>query len=882
MTHSTSDSSGSRRLSKFDWERLLQEWEDRELPSFDSLSIEPAGLTPVEVSELLRIDQRRRWSAGTRVPAEDYLARFSELCHDHEAVVDFLFGEFILLERQGEKPDRDAFVARFPEFGDTLGAQIDLHRAGVWSVVHPSPTITSDNATPHLGQNAALDTALILPRTLGRYRLSRKLGRGGMGAVYLARDTVLDRDVAIKIPRGDITDPRLLERFEREARVAARLTRPGICPVYDFGVIDGIRFVSLAYIKGESLAEFLALNPLVSVEQAVEWTREIASAMSEAHRAGVLHRDLKPSNIMLDERKRPIVTDFGLARCDDLDAQRFTTDSTVLGTPAYSAPEQLSGSGDRGPTTDVYGLGIVFYELLCGRPPFRGSVGTVIKQVLTDAAPPPSKFRPELDPRLDDVCQRAIHKDPDRRLASMDEFDQALESYQRLGMGQAPRSRPAKHGQTAETTLLANRLRWSVAGVALLSIAVLAYFLFPKDRRVSSNDTSVSAPALEAGAIPLLPRNGRATVADGAIADVNQVGRTLTLDASGARSPQIWLDFPDARGAGATIRLKLRVSAPTAVGFAKIVFNTQDKSESFAFLSRSANETRAWLTTADQKRRAADGAGFEFPAGDEFLDIEVKFLEKTESLAIGGRVLIERPRANPGVGHVALAVSRWRVEIENPRAIILGPAPVDSSTTKSSDSRSSRVSPSAPLDLLTRLPADPDGLSGWPLEDGRPVSSPKIIVNNLKFTLPIRRAYEITCTFTPLEPDDAIYWVLPVGSGQALYGLNAYPKEGKAWRGFGSIHGKPIPENGSGVQHEILSPGQSSTLRLRVSLAGDEAELSAWWNNEPAQTYRGPLRDLSLPASYEWPEQAQFGVGTVLSKYRIDSFSLTELALTAP
>jgi formylglycine-generating enzyme required for sulfatase activity/serine/threonine protein kinase len=279
-----------------------------------------------------------------------------------------------------------------------------------------------------------------LPEVFGRYRIKRRIARGGMGAVYLAHDTTLERDVALKVPLIDADDrAEWLARFYREARAAAALRHPNLCPVYDVGEIDGTPYLTMAYIEGHSLAHLggRAHSP----RHAATIVRQIALALAEAHHHGVLHRDLKPANIMIDQRHEPIVMDFGLARRGDADDARLTHSGKMLGTPAYMPPEQVLGDvAAMGPACDIYSLGVILYELLCGKPPFDGPTAVVLGQILGSEPIPPSHRHADVDPTLEAICLKAMAKSPERRFASMDAFAAALNDYLRM----PPRSTTAK------------------------------------------------------------------------------------------------------------------------------------------------------------------------------------------------------------------------------------------------------------------------------------------------------------------------------------------------------------------------------------------------------------------------------------------------------
>ena len=264
-----------------------------------------------------------------------------------------------------------------------------------------------------------------LPRQFGRYEVRKKLGQGGMGAVFLAHDSQLHRPVALKIPSIGADQPAVLARFQREARAAAILQHPGICPVFDVGELDGIHYLAMAYIEGKPLASFIRGGKPLPVSQAVGVMRKIAMAIQEAHKRGVVHRDLKPANIMINRRGQPIIMDFGLAQVTaTVPEVRLTRSGSWLGTPAYMAPEQIEGdTGAMGPASDIYSMGVILYELLTGRLPFDGAtVGAVFAKVMSGKLAPPSTHRPDLDPAIDAICCKAMARNAQDRYANADEL----------------------------------------------------------------------------------------------------------------------------------------------------------------------------------------------------------------------------------------------------------------------------------------------------------------------------------------------------------------------------------------------------------------------------------------------------------------------------
>ena len=365
-------------------------WHDGRLAERMALLPPDGPLRRAALVELIRLDRRHRHCA-----VEDYLRSYPELAADSEALASLRW-----LELETQSPSQAGLSPSCP--------------------TAPVP----------LPQDAGTD----LPECFGRYRILRKLGQGGMGAVYLAHDTELDRPVALKVPRFSAGDSDAVERFKREARTAATLRHPNLCPIFDVGQIDGRLYLTMAYVEGRSLAELIrggSGDQLLPERPVADLVRKLALALEEAHGKGVIHRDLKPANIMIGDRHEPVILDFGLARQTHKEDVRLTAPGTLLGTPAYMPPEQMRGdTAATGPAGDIYSLGVVLYELLTGRLPFQApSLGALVAQVLTQDPPPPSAHRPDLDRGLEGICLKAMARDPAGRFRSMAEFAAALDDF---------------------------------------------------------------------------------------------------------------------------------------------------------------------------------------------------------------------------------------------------------------------------------------------------------------------------------------------------------------------------------------------------------------------------------------------------------------------
>ncbi len=249
-----------------------------------------------------------------------------------------------------------------------------------------------------------------------RYAEPDKIAAGGMGEIYVARDTALGRKVAIKLLSERFArDEGVRRRFTREALAAARLSgHPHIVTIFDVGEADGRPFIVMEFLPGGTLAQRIRRGP-ASRDEAIEWLKQAADALDEAHRRGVVHRDVKPANMLLDERGSVHMGDFGIARVVDEATTGMTLAGTVLGTAGYLSPEQARGE-PASPASDVYSLGIVAYELLTGGRPFQGGSATAEAAAhIHQPVPPASERDPGLPREADAVFERVLAKDPERR-----------------------------------------------------------------------------------------------------------------------------------------------------------------------------------------------------------------------------------------------------------------------------------------------------------------------------------------------------------------------------------------------------------------------------------------------------------------------------------
>ena len=380
---------------------------------------------------------------------------------DRDDRLNRVIAAYLEAAENGRTPDRNALLADHPDLTEPL--------RDYFSALDEVSTLVAD-LTPLPRSHERI------PHRFGAYEVLAEIGRGGMGVVYRARQTVPDRLVALKMIRPALwVTTADVRRFRTEAESAARLDHPNIVPIHEIGESDGHLFFSMKLCSGGNLAGLAADGrPAINPRRAVELVAAVARAIHHAHQRGILHRDLKPSNVLLDEAGHPYVADFGLAKVLDAEGD-LTATGAVLGTPGYLAPEMVpalaaSPAGNVPVATtavDVYGLGTVLYFLLAGRPPFRGaSLAETLALVQARDPVSPRSVNPRVDRDLDAVCLHCLEKDPARRYPSAEAL---AEDLGRWLAGKPTRARPVGRLARARRWLTRNPVSAALAALVLLS-----------------------------------------------------------------------------------------------------------------------------------------------------------------------------------------------------------------------------------------------------------------------------------------------------------------------------------------------------------------------------------------------------------------------------
>ena len=463
------------------------------------------------------------------------------------------------------------------------------------------------------------------PAAIGRYEIVRLLGRGGMGEVYLARDPVLDRDIAVKLIGSDLDDDAVRKLLAQEARAAGRLRHPNIVTIFDAGQHEGRAYIAMEYVPGETLGGLIRRKAALPLRRRLELIEDACAGLAHAHRAGVIHLDIKPDNLMLDETGIVKVLDFGIARV--VKSQTLVTNHLV-GTLRYMSPEQISGRPlDR--RSDVFSLGCAFFELVTYTPAYAGSFSEIVTRITSGPLPSVLAVVPEIDPRLDAAIRRAMATDPSDRYDDLDdlraELSRLRDEITPLDDLVLAQSTPMVSGSPPATPLPAIdagsqrsseavsapsswrfRVIASIGALAVLTASVGAFFLFGARTPTETPRTS-SQPALTGAPSAAVPSE---TTGPDARAPNEEVWRRLALgDRDGVlqllRSPS------PGRGIGPDVRLAsdvfnaLRASVVQA---RQVATTTSGAASSEAYRSAEARFTRATRLQADNQPIEALGA----------------------------------------------------------------------------------------------------------------------------------------------------------------------------------------------------------------------------------------------------------------------------------
>jgi len=339
------------------------------------------------------------------------------------------------------------------------------------------------------------------PKKLGRYEILEEIGRGAMGIVYLAFDPQIKRKIAVKVFKLEhLADPeeqkKFKVRFQREAQLAGNLSHPNIIAIHDVGEEEGLSFIAMELVEGESLAKKMAELYPFSINEIADIFNQICSGMEYAHQQGIIHRDLKPSNILIRKDGLIKIADFGIARA--LGAT-ITESRKTLGTPAYMSPEQITGRRiDK--RSDIFSLGIILYQMLTGERPFAGEItSTVIYRIINEDPIPPRKINIQVPPAFNLIVMKALSKDPAERYQTCQELLKNIKNYQSLKPSKTLPTVPLSEDKSKAAPLPAlkkpRRWSWTIIASLLAIIAIASILLYEKKYKEREPEEIAQAPA---------------------------------------------------------------------------------------------------------------------------------------------------------------------------------------------------------------------------------------------------------------------------------------------------------------------------------------------------------------------------------------------------
>ncbi len=456
-----------------------------EAPDLKALLAEHPHWSAHELRTALLYDQQFRGQSTQPWSTEHYLSLAQSLATDEDATLDLIYGECRGRIRQGDPPQLEELVGRFPHLRQRLERQLEI---AAWF------EDTDDELLPD-DEDGSSETDCDAIR-FGDYELCEEIARGGMGVIYRALHRKLNRTVALKMIRPErLNRASDLRRFKNETQIIAQLDHPNIIPILHVDKVDGIHFFTMRMVEGRDL-ELRRSEYLDDVRRAAALVLAVADAIHYAHQHGVLHRDLKPSNVLVNDSGVPFVVDFGLA-CHLPEETALKLSDEFLGTPCYAAPELLQEKPQPpSVAVDVYGLGAILYVLITGQPPFAGRNSFEVWNKIRNSQPqPPHTLNARVDPELEAICLQAMEKEPASRYESAAVLAADLQRYL---LGQPVAARPIAGWQRRVRWIRKHPIGPAFALAAVLAILGLLTMIVVQSMQLREQIEKTEAAVIEA------------------------------------------------------------------------------------------------------------------------------------------------------------------------------------------------------------------------------------------------------------------------------------------------------------------------------------------------------------------------------------------------